>query len=116
VFAPAHTHEGSGRTHSTNRLSIHTRLPVAVTSVRHQTINPDWRRELREAQEVIASGHFSRGDREAFQPLVENLLHADPFLVLADYADYVARQEDVSTASQDAPRWTSMSIEHRVCG
>jgi glycogen phosphorylase len=66
--------------------------------------------ELHEVLEVIASGHFSRGDREVFRPLVDNLLHADPFLVLADYASYVARQEDVSAAWQDARAWTRMSI------
>jgi starch phosphorylase len=70
----------------------------------------DANQELHEAIEVIASGHFSRGDREVFRPLAENLLHSDPFLVLADYASYVARQEDVSTVWQDAPRWTRMSI------
>ena len=66
--------------------------------------------ELREVLELIAGGHFSRGDREMFRPLVDNLLHADPFLVLADYAAYVARQEDVSAAWQDSRRWTRMSI------
>ena len=45
-----------------------------------------------------------------FRSLVDNLLHADPFLVLADYAAYVARQEDVSAAWQDTRRWTRMSI------
>ncbi|CAM2155883.1 Glycogen phosphorylase [Pararobbsia alpina] len=65
---------------------------------------------LREALDLIASGHFSRGDREMFRPLVDNLLYADPFLVLADYASYVARQEDVSAAWQEPQRWTRMSI------
>ena len=45
-----------------------------------------------------------------FRPLVDNLLYADPFLVLADYASYVARQEDVSAAWQEPQRWTRMSI------
>ncbi|SAK83773.1 glycogen phosphorylase family protein [Caballeronia temeraria] len=67
-------------------------------------------RKLREVLELIGSGHFSRGDREMFRPLVDNLLHHDPFLVLADYAAYVARQEDVSLAWRDVPRWTRMSI------
>jgi glycogen phosphorylase len=65
---------------------------------------------LREVLELIGSGHFSRGDREMFRPLVDNLLHHDPFLVLADYAAYVARQEDVSAAWRDERRWTRMSI------
>jgi UDP-N-acetylglucosamine enolpyruvyl transferase len=33
VLSPVHAHEGSGRTHSMNRLSIQARLPVDVVSV-----------------------------------------------------------------------------------
>ena len=66
--------------------------------------------ELREAMEAIAGGRFSGGDREAFRPLVDNLLHHDPFLVLADYADYVACQERVSAAWKEPANWTRMSI------
>ncbi|MGF6610003.1 starch phosphorylase [Paraburkholderia sp. WSM4175] len=66
--------------------------------------------ELSEVLQLIAAGHFSRGDREMFRPLIDNLTHADPFLVLADYAAYVARQDDVSAAWQDTRRWTRMSI------
>ena len=66
--------------------------------------------ELREALELVASGRFSNGDREVFRPLVENLLSSDPFLVLADYAAYVACQERVSAAWTDQAAWTRMSI------
>ncbi|MGF6792971.1 glycogen/starch/alpha-glucan phosphorylase [Paraburkholderia sp. 35.1] len=66
--------------------------------------------ELSEVLQLIADGHFSRGEREMFRPLIDNLTHADPFLVLADYAAYVARQDDVSAAWQDTRRWTRMSI------
>jgi starch phosphorylase len=41
---------------------------------------------------------------------VENLYYSDPFLVLADYADYIACQERVSAAWLDRERWTRMSI------
>ncbi|MGA7813635.1 glycogen/starch/alpha-glucan family phosphorylase, partial [Caballeronia sp.] len=66
--------------------------------------------ELREVLDLIAGGYFSRGDKQVFRPLVENLLQVDPFLVLADYADYVACQERVSAAWLDPARWTHMSI------
>jgi starch phosphorylase len=66
--------------------------------------------ELREVLELVASGHFSRGDKEVFRPLVDNLLHSDPFLVLADFDDYAACQAKVDTAWKDAARWTRMSI------
>jgi starch phosphorylase len=66
--------------------------------------------ELRSALDLIASGHFSKGDATVLQPLIENLRHHDPFLVLADYASYVACQEQVSAAWRDVERWTRMSI------
>jgi starch phosphorylase len=67
-------------------------------------------RELEEALELIAAGTFSRGDRTLFQPLLDNLRNSDPYLVLADYADYVACQERVDAAWQDTEHWTRMSI------
>jgi starch phosphorylase len=66
--------------------------------------------ELEQALELIAAGTFSHGDRELFQPLIDNLRNSDPFLVLADYADYIACQERVDTAWQDTEHWTRMSI------
>jgi starch phosphorylase len=66
--------------------------------------------ELSALLEWLVSGELSRGDRDVFRPLVEDLRSRDPFLVLADYASYVACQEAVSAAWQDAERWTRMSI------
>ncbi|SDG82096.1 glycogen/starch/alpha-glucan phosphorylase [Nitrosomonas sp. Nm132] len=66
--------------------------------------------ELRMTLELISSGHFSRGDTEVFRSVVDNLTQSDPFLVLADYAAYIACQEQVSAAWQDKENWTRMSI------
>jgi starch phosphorylase len=68
--------------------------------------NPD----LKAALDLIASGHFSRGNRDLFRPLVDNLLHHDPFLVLADFESYIECQGRVSQAWGDQDRWTRMSI------
>ncbi|WP_218642002.1 glycogen/starch/alpha-glucan phosphorylase [Burkholderia sp. SRS-W-2-2016] len=65
---------------------------------------------LRDALEQIAQGRFSRGDKDMFRPLLDNLVHHDPFLVLADFAAYVECQERVSDAWRDARQWTRMSI------
>ena len=65
---------------------------------------------LREVLDLLGGGRFSRGDPEVFRPLVDNLLNSDPFLVLADYADYLACQERVSAVWRDAERWTRISI------
>ena len=66
--------------------------------------------ELRGVLDMIGDGHFSRGDATMFQSLLESLRQHDPFLVCADYADYVACQEKVSLVWTDAARWTRMAI------
>jgi starch phosphorylase len=66
--------------------------------------------ELRAVLDLVGSGRFSRGDVDVFRPIVENLTLSDPFLVLADYAAYVACQERVSAAWKDVEQWTRMSI------
>jgi starch phosphorylase len=72
----------------------------------HAHANP----ELRDALALIAGGHFSRGDRDLFRPLVDDLMQHDPFLVLADFTDYVACQDRVAALWQERERWTRMSI------
>ena len=66
--------------------------------------------DLRDALDAVAAGVFSGGDREVFRPVVENLLHHDPFLVLADYRAYVDCQAAVAAAWRDEEAWTRSSI------
>ena len=65
---------------------------------------------LREAIDFIASGALGGGDVELFRPLVENLLDHDPFLLLADYQNYIHAQERVSALWSDPQAWTRQSI------
>ncbi|MET0067397.1 MAG: glycogen/starch/alpha-glucan phosphorylase [Candidatus Thiodiazotropha sp.] len=66
--------------------------------------------ELHQAIDLLQSGLFSHGDPELFKPLVDNLLHHDPFMLLADYRSYVDTQQLVSHAFRETARWTRMSI------
>ena len=66
--------------------------------------------ELAEVLELILDGTFTHGDTEVLRPVVDNLLHHDPFLVLADYRPYVDCQAKVSAAWQDDDTWSRMSI------
>ncbi len=65
---------------------------------------------LSEAINLIASGHFSKGDAEVFRPICENLRWDDPYLLLADFGSYAACQERVNEAWADADRWMRLSI------
>jgi glycogen phosphorylase len=66
--------------------------------------------ELRRVIDLIGEGFFSRGNAEQFRDLLGNLLHHDPYMVLADYADYARCQLQVDAAYQDPEHWTRMSI------
>jgi starch phosphorylase len=65
---------------------------------------------LREAIDLIGSGHFSQGDTSLFKPLVDGLLNYDPYMLLADYRSYVDCQDRVSRAYKERENWVRMSI------
>jgi starch phosphorylase len=68
--------------------------------------------ELREAIDLIAAGAFSRGDRDLFRPLIDQLLERDRFFVLADFAAYMAAEDEVDRCWRDHEGWTRMSIRN----
>jgi starch phosphorylase len=66
--------------------------------------------ELREVLDLLKGGTFSRGDKELFKPVVDGLLGWDTYMLLADFAPYVACQEAIDKVYHDRERWTKMSI------
>ena len=66
--------------------------------------------ELAQVLGLIAEGRFSHGDTEMFKPIIDNLTHHDPFLVVADYADYINCQDQVSATWRDTESWDRKSI------
>jgi len=65
---------------------------------------------LREVIDLIRSGFFSRGDTGLFRPLIDSLMHYDPYMLFADFQSYIDRQTEVSEIYRDGERWTRMSI------
>ena len=65
---------------------------------------------LRRALDLIASGAFTGGDRQAASPIIGDLLSNDRFLVLADYQSYIDTQAEVDAAYRDVDRWTRSAI------
>jgi starch phosphorylase len=65
---------------------------------------------MRAAIDLIGSGHFSEGDRQLFHPLLHNLCHQDPFLVMADAPDYTRAQNQVDQAWLQRESWTRSSV------
>ncbi|EDX83262.1 glycogen/starch/alpha-glucan phosphorylases subfamily [Synechococcus sp. PCC 7335] len=85
-----------------------------VKALRHQGYRPrdyyEQDLELKETIDLIASGYFSKGDGDLFRPLVDELLGRDAYLLLADYASYLAAQAQVSQTYSTRDRWCRMSI------
>jgi glycogen phosphorylase len=65
---------------------------------------------LREVLDFIGGDELSRGDRELFRPIFENLLHHDPYFLLADYQAYIDAQKRVSELWREPAAWTRKSI------
>ena len=66
--------------------------------------------ELKAAVNAMASGTFSGGGREAFEPLIASLLQRDEYMVLADYRSYIDCHDRAGRAWADQDQWTRMSI------
>ena len=60
---------------------------------------------------MISSGAFSPDAPDQFRSISDALLHGgDPFLVLADYASYVACQERVDALYRNQEEWDRTAI------
>jgi starch phosphorylase len=66
---------------------------------------------MRRVIDTIAAGHFSRGDKDIFRPIVAKLLSTrDEYLHLADLPSYVTRQHDVDALYTTPRAWTRKSL------
>ncbi|WP_392542736.1 glycogen/starch/alpha-glucan phosphorylase [Oryzobacter telluris] len=65
---------------------------------------------LRSTIDLLASGHFTGGDRQAVGPVIDNLLQQDSFMVFADFQAYLDAQERVDAAYADPDAWSRSAI------
>ncbi len=85
-----------------------------VTALKNSSYDPlqyyNGNAELRRVIDQIRDGYFSTDNPSLFKPIVDSLLYHDTYMLLADYASYVACQDKVSEAYRDRKRWLEMSI------
>ncbi|MET3442327.1 starch phosphorylase [Variovorax paradoxus] len=67
--------------------------------------------ELKRVLDAIRDGAFSHGEPARYQGIYDALVNwGDHYLLLADYASYVAKQAEVDALYRDADAWTRMAI------
>ncbi|WP_017757956.1 glycogen/starch/alpha-glucan phosphorylase [Pseudacidovorax intermedius] len=67
--------------------------------------------ELKRTLDAIQSGAFSPGEPGRYQGLFDTLVNwGDHYLLLADYAAYVAKQAEVDALYRDADAWARKAI------
>ncbi len=66
--------------------------------------------QLRAVLEAIGSGAFSPGEPERYRGLVEGLQNRDTYMLMADFADYVATQARVDALYRDPGAWAERAL------
>ncbi len=68
--------------------------------------------QLKAVLDAIAAGDFSPGDRGRYRELVDSLLHRDSYLLLADFAAYVAEQRRADALYASPEAWADKAIRN----
>lgn len=66
--------------------------------------------ELKEVLNLIRHGFFSHGDGDLFKPLIDSLVHHDPYCLFADFQSYSEAHQTVGDAWRNPDAWARMSI------
>ncbi len=67
--------------------------------------------DLKRVLDMIAQGFFSPDEPHRYQAIFDSLLKdGDKFMLMADFASYVARQDEVDAAYRDTMNWSRRDI------
>jgi starch phosphorylase len=67
---------------------------------------------LKQVLDAIGNGAFSPGEPKRYRALMDGLLGADPYLLVADFADYVATQARVDALYRDRSAWNACALRN----
>ena len=67
---------------------------------------------LQHVLDAIGGGVFSWGEPDRYKSLVQPLLHRDPYMLLADFADYVVAQSQVDALYAQPAAWAERALRN----
>lgn len=90
-------------------------LTPEVMKIKAEGYNPntyyDSNPELKQVLNQIGSGYFSPEEPNRFHPVVDSLLrHGDQYLLLADFASYVAAHDKADAVYRDQEEWSRRAV------
>jgi starch phosphorylase len=68
--------------------------------------------QLKRVIDAIATGEFSPGDAGRYRALTDNLLNRDTYMLMADFADFVATQSRVDALFASPDAWAAMALRN----
>ena len=72
--------------------------------------------EVKEAVDLLFSGHFSINEPGIFEPIRETIFeNGDYYMLMADLQSYITAQEEVEKAYKDQDLWAKMAIKNIAC-
>lgn len=91
----------------------------AVTQMKSLGYDPrlyvEENRALSHVLEAISSGYFSREEAGRYRNLMQSLIQHDPYMLMADFADYLSTQQQVDALYNDQPAWAERAL-HNIAG
>jgi len=67
-------------------------------------------RQLKRVLDAIAGGDFSPGDDQRYRQLTDSLLNRDHYMLMADFADYMATQSRVDALFDNPEKWAERAL------
>jgi glycogen phosphorylase len=87
-----------------------------IAKLRAVGYDPRWiasqNHALKQVLDAIGNGAFSPGEPKRYRALMDGLLGADPYLLVADFADYVATQARVDALYRDRGAWNACALRN----
>jgi glycogen phosphorylase len=72
----------------------------------------DENHQIKKVMDALVDGSFGSGDPDRYRPIYDNLMHRDGYMLMADFADYVAAQSRVDALFRQSSAWAERALRN----